>query len=112
MYGGAPGNGHSFSGSARSDVPLDDSDTEAQYHQMEDDEGYRQPMRTGYTDRLIDPPYMEDPMQLPMLLGGLEEDLMDQARIRSILHRRSRMLRWKTTLLWAGLTTISVRMTC
>lgn len=118
MYGGAPGGNvpmHSFSGSDHSDVPLDDSDTEGQYHQMEDDEGYRQPMRTGYTDRLIDPPHVDagrSAMQFPPLLAGMEiDDLLDQARMSSIIHRRDRAARWKMVLVWASLTLITVALT-
>ncbi|CAK0909433.1 unnamed protein product [Prorocentrum cordatum] len=61
---GAGGHSHSYpsnsgaeaAGAEMVPIPLDESDSElgGPYHQM-DDEGYRAPMRTGYSDRLIDP---------------------------------------------------------
>lgn len=63
---GAGGHSHSYGGNSGADgatgsemvpIPLDESDSElgGHYHQMADEEGYRPPMRTGYTDRLIEP---------------------------------------------------------
>jgi len=118
MYGGAPSGAsvpmQSFSASGHSDVPLDGSDTEGQYHQMEDDEGYRPPMRTGYTDRLIDPPQAGNyaQMQWPPLLGGEEiDELLDQVRMQSFVNRRGRA-QWKTVLVWALLALVFVVFTC
>lgn len=64
-YGGASG-GDSATGSEMVPIPLDESDSElgGHYHQMEDEEGYIAPMRTGYTDRLIEP--AQDLFQTPL----------------------------------------------
>lgn len=78
---GAGGHSHSYPSSSGADaagaemvpIPLDESDTElgGPYHQM-DDEGYRAPMRTGYSDRLIDPAQdiLFQGLSLPQLLLG------------------------------------------
>eukprot|EP00929_Paragymnodinium_shiwhaense_P055756 TRINITY_DN27919_c0_g1_i1.p1 TRINITY_DN27919_c0_g1~~TRINITY_DN27919_c0_g1_i1.p1 ORF type:complete len:248 (-),score=94.47 TRINITY_DN27919_c0_g1_i1:159-902(-) len=80
------------------EVPLDDSDSDfaSSYHQMEDADGYRAPMRTGYVDRLIDPPAMDmfQALPFPPLLaaegGGLSVADGDDARDLELQSERGR----------------------
>lgn len=73
-----------FSRGGVENIPLDDgSDIDDQYHQMEDGDGVRRPMRTGYLEQLIQDPAPIDFRQLagdfrqvspfPPLLAGFEE---------------------------------------
>merc|ERR1711865_142729 len=66
-------------------------------------------MRTGYTDRLIDPPTARTALPFGPLLGGVRPDA-DEGDMpwRSL---RSPTPPWKTALAWASLALISVTLT-
>eukprot|EP00927_Polykrikos_kofoidii_P068750 TRINITY_DN6406_c0_g1_i1.p1 TRINITY_DN6406_c0_g1~~TRINITY_DN6406_c0_g1_i1.p1 ORF type:complete len:224 (+),score=65.97 TRINITY_DN6406_c0_g1_i1:65-736(+) len=87
------------------DVPLDGSDVDlaASYHQMEDGE-YRAPMRTGYTDRLIDPP-TERLRAFPPLLsfqdGALEQSDEDARRAELQNASAGQQFQYAVAIRWA-----------
>jgi len=88
--GGGGGSGHASAGDFAT-VPLDESDNE--YHPLEDDE-YQRPMRTGYIDRLMDPP--EERFRMAdfgdfhrQLLGQDARALAGPGSLRSVLRRNA-----------------------